>query len=132
MEDYGDIPRLYNPTLRLVDLNLLAKILWCQQCCLPLSLRKAVLDKYNMYKSELHIKCLGCSEVKVVPLTLLGPDGNCGAYQKVLRIRYAKQDLKVMTDKCLEANKQPSLIKQSHQEEIKIEPLDEIAEGKFL
>jgi len=98
-----DFPDYYSQPIRMVDLNVMAKCLWCNECNKALSLRDCVEDEHNLFMSVLKIKCLGCKQVKRLALSLLGTDGNCEAYQKTISTR--PFNFNVLKEVCLEFGK---------------------------
>jgi hypothetical protein len=62
-----------NP-LCLVNLNLLAKALWCNECDLPLSLRSCVEEKSWQDSTFLKINCHQCHHIKCILLCNEDPD----------------------------------------------------------
>ena len=49
--------------LRVVDLLILAKNLWCQACDVPLSLKNCVREKRSVFSSTLWVSCNKCQSV---------------------------------------------------------------------
>ncbi|XP_065335678.1 serendipity locus protein delta-like isoform X2 [Cloeon dipterum] len=74
------VPQIFVPPFRLVDLNVLALKLWCSTCVLPLSLRDCVEDVESLFRSELKVGCPKCFKVAFVPLTLMEENGKLSAY----------------------------------------------------
>jgi len=107
-----DFPDLFSQPIRMVDLNVMAKRLWCDECCKALSLRDYVEDEHNLFKSVLKIKCYGCDQVKSVALSLLSTDGNCSAYQKTTFTRGSSLNYNVLKEVCLEVGRQVAGVSQ--------------------
>ncbi|XP_065337532.1 uncharacterized protein LOC135937994 [Cloeon dipterum] len=94
----------FNPNFRLVDLNLMAKKLWCEPCSEPLSLRNCVEDKQRLYNSEIRVKCHKCSETVEFPLTWLSPTGSLSAYRRPGNMNNTSQRNRKLGSKCSELN----------------------------
>lgn len=64
----------FSKPLCLVNLNLLAKALWCNECDLPLSLRSCIEEQSWLDSTCLKVNCPQCDDIKVILLCNEDPD----------------------------------------------------------
>ncbi|XP_059479276.1 zinc finger protein 184-like [Neocloeon triangulifer] len=107
-DDFEPAPNSFAfvPTFRLVDLNMMAKLLWCEDCASPVSLRFCVDDKQKLYNSELKVLCHLCTKVIKVPLTRLGDTGSLDAYkQQATIMNHIMEQNSDTVNRCNELNR---------------------------
>lgn len=106
-----NIPQIYHPSVRMIDLNLMAHSLWCVECDMPLTLRNCVSDDSTAHKTLLQVRCLNCSKIFPITLSLLDKNGDCAAYCAGL-ITTSTSDLnyRKLADRCIEVSKQLDML----------------------
>jgi len=104
------IPQIYHPALRMIDLNLIAHRLWCDKCNQALSLRNCVSDDTNACRTLLQVRCLKCSRIIGLTLTLLDTNGDLASYCTNLITKGSNLDLKSLADRCMEVGMQLEML----------------------
>lgn len=107
---YAIVPQIYHPAVRMIDLNLIAHSLWCVKCNQPLSLRNCVSDDSNSCRTQLQVRCLHCSKVVPITLSLLDRNGDCVPYCSSLITKGSNLNYKLLAERCLEVGMQLDLL----------------------